>query len=537
MDERCAQKTLVPWAVGIAVLVCTTIILAFSYYDEAQQLRREGRKLLVTPAVFVPPWHGEQNPDAVTGASPKAVAFNLAIERVSPSVVGINTSGAQSQSGSGIIVHRQGYVLTNHHVVNGATNIVVTLAYGQLVKSYSAELVQGRPELDLAVIQITSTGKEAFSPAPLGDSDRIYIGQPVAVIGSPFGLAQSASAGIISNTQRTLTAGNRVFEGLIQTDASINPGSSGGALITVQGEVIGVNIAIYSPVDGFTGVGFAVPINQAKRAFPGLIEGTQLPRFGGNAGAAGSVRQVEFPVMGDDLQMIAARGGMMRPWLGIDVYPLDRARVRAFNVPFRWGVLVNRGFDNSVAAKAGLQRGDVIYRINNRRVKDIDMLWSYLADSKVGDKVKITVFRNSSRKAFVVTLEPEPPNVRSLLSKVPRGGAAGETGRFGIEEISWLGIDIQPVESGEALQEFGIDPSESGVLVGEVEGIAAIDAGLKPGDLIKKVNTYEIKDIRTFKEVIRKVDPSSGVVLDIIRQGRPFYITVYSAGQDLGAWQ
>ena len=456
------------------------------------------------------------------------------IQSVSPSIVGINTSGAAPQSGSGIIVSDRGYVLTNSHVVSGASNIVVTLVHGQLVKSYAAHLLEDKPKLDLALVQINTPGKTAFPPAPLGNSDTLYIGQQVLAIGNPFGLAQSASAGIISNTQRTLTTGNRVFRGLIQTDASINPGSSGGALVTARGEVVGINTAIFSPVDGFTGVGFAVPINQAKEAFPDFIRGGRSPNAA--AGQGSMVRQIGMPVIGSDLKLTATAAAP-RAWVGIDTSPLEDVVVRAFHVPVHYGVLVNRVFEHSPAAKAGLERGDVVYRVNNRRIKDSKMLWSVLKGKKPGDVVRITVFRNGHLKSYRVWLEPEPPNIRSLLSRAARGGATGEAGEFGIEEISWLGIDIQPIEVGEATMEFGVDPNQSGVLVGEVEGIAAVNAGLLSGDVIKKVNAYEIHNIQTFKNVITKVDPSKGVLLDVRRQGRPVYITIQSARRDRGAWQ
>ncbi len=133
----------------------------------------------------------------------------------------------------------------------------------------------------------------------------------------------------------------------------------------------------------------------------------------------------------------------------------------------------------------------------------------------------------------MAVLEPEPANIHSLLSKAP----TGETGLAGIAEISWIGIDIQPLEAGRATKEFGVDPNQRGVFVGEVEGIAAIEAGLQPGDVIKKVNNRRIRDIEEFKDLIRNIDPSAGVVLDIVRQKRPFYITIKSARRDFGAWQ
>ena len=233
--------------------------------------------------------------------------------------------------------------------------------------------------------------------------------------------------------------------------------------------------------------------------------------------------------------MMAAKSTMkQRCWLGISAYPVDSVASRELDLPIHYGVLVNRVFGNSPAAKAGLTRGDVIFRVNYKRIKDENMLWSLLAEKKAGDIIKITLFRNNAKKILAAKLQPEPPNVRSLLSNLPQGQAAAE---LGIEEISWLGVDIQPIEAGEALQEFGIDPSQTGVFVGEVEGIAAIEAGVMAGDVIKKVNTRKVKDIESFKEIIKKVDISEGVLLDIVRQKRPFYVTIRPTKQDLGAWQ
>jgi len=554
-----------PWLIGILVLICVSIVLAFYYADDIRQTRSKamagegGAQASHSPskglvqtgsplarlAAFIPPWHS-WNRDAITGATPVAASFSEAIRVVSPSVVGVNTSGAQNQGASGIIVHRRGYILTNHHVVKGAKNIVVTLASGQMIRSYGAEVLQVRAGLDLAIIKLTKTGGESFCPAPLGDSNRMLIGQQVVAIGNPFGLTQSSSAGIISNTQRTLTAGDKVFRGLIQTDASINPGSSGGALANTSGQVIGVNTAIYSPTMGFSGIGFAVPINQAKSAFGPFIQVVESPLAKPVAAIAkGKVRPANAMIdVGGNLRMAAGQSQAIplnqwkKPcWLGVDVYPVDGAVARTFDVPFEGGVLVNRVFAHSPAALGSLARGDVIYRIDGRRLKDTKMLWSYLAQKKAGDQVNITVFRKGAKKACMVVLEPEPANIHSLLSKAPTGAAAVETGLAEIEEISWIGIDIQPLEVGEATQEFGVDPNQRGVFVGEVEGIAAIEGGLRPGDVIKRVNNRRIKDIKEFKDLIKNIDPSAGVVLDIVRQERPFYITIRSARRDLGAWQ
>ena len=187
--EVCARKTLAPWLVATCILIGATFTLAFFYADDIRQAqsrldRTPGRPLqsprqenrprtvagrtAVRLASFVPPWHGQQNPDAVTGATPQPMSFNQAIAIVSPAVVGINTSGATQQSASGIITHRRGYILTNYHVVHGAKNIVVTLSYDQLIKAYPARLVDSRGDLDLAIIKVDATGKDVFTPAPLG---------------------------------------------------------------------------------------------------------------------------------------------------------------------------------------------------------------------------------------------------------------------------------------------------------------------------------------------------------------------------------
>ncbi len=570
-EDVCARKTLGPWLVLITVLIIATVIMAFYFANDIRRSKANkgqsqigglavpsqmGRAAGITApgrmrqaaagtvqlTAFVPPWHGKQNLDGVTSATPKAMSFNQAIGIVSPSVVGINTSGSQQQMASGIIVNSIGYVLTNDHVVNGAKDIVVTLTYDQLVKSYPAQVFDSRPDLDLAILKMKSTGKEVFTPVPLGDSDMVYIGQWVTAIGNPFGLSQTASSGMVSNANRTLTAGDNVLEGLIQTDVAINPGSSGGALVNPQAEVIGVSTAIYSPTQAFSGISFAVPINQAKTAFPDLIEIVRSPLAKPNTRTAKANTNTNVPrpsaPAAMNLQMMAAKRTASPPrqrcWLGTSVYPVNNVVARELNVPTVYGVLVNRVIGNSPAAKAGLMRGDVIFRADYRRIKNEAMLWSILADKMAGDTIELSLFRKGTKKALMLTLEAEPPNARSLLSKLPQGVAAGE---LGIEEISWLGIDIQPIEAGEAMQEFGIDPSEVGVFVGEVEGIVAIEAGVMAGDVIRKVNNQKVDNIDAFKEVIKNVDISKGALLDILRQKRPFYISIPPIENgDQGAW-
>ena len=540
-EDKCARKVLGPWLVVISALVVVTVILSFYFADDIRQSQAnrgpmklggfnvpgqmgQTAKAAANLTTFVPPWHGKQNPDSVTGATPKVMSFNWAISIVSPSVVGINTSGDQQQSASGIIVHRLGYILTNYHVVKGAKDIVVTLNYDQLIKSYSAQVFDSKPDLDLAIIKIKSTGEEVFTPAPLGDSNKIYIGQQVVAIGNPFGLTQSASSGIISNTNRTLTAGNKVFDGLIQTDASINPGSSGGALVNAQAEVIGINTAIYSPTQAFSGIGFVVPINQAKIAFSDLIEIIQSPLARLNTQAANANTNqpgISAPAT-NNLQMVAAKSTMeQRCWLGISAYPVDNLKARELDLPINYGVLVNRVFGNSPAAKAGLMRGDVIFRIDNRRVKDEEMLWLYLQGKKAGDKVKNVVFRNGNKKVFVATLQPELPNVSTLYSKAPQGTpvfqavalATAPTGTLPSPleqnaagkkfiEGHWLGLEVIPL-TAELATEYQIPNGETGVLVDEVT-LESAESGILAGDMVRSISGFPTPDLRAFFQATQR---------------------------------
>jgi serine protease Do len=552
--DTCARKTLGPWLIAISVLIFVTIILAFYFADEIRQSQAnrgpmqiggfkvpgqmgQTAKATAKLTAFVPPWHGKQNPDAVTGATPRVMSFNWAIGIVSPSVVAINTSGEASQSASGIIVHRLGYILTNNHVVEGAENIVVTLSYDQLIKSYSAKIFDSRPDLDLAIIKINSTGKEVFTPAPLGDSDRVYIGQEVVAIGNPFGLTQSASSGIVSNANRTLTSGNRVFDGLIQTDASINPGSSGGALVSQQAEVIGINTAIYSPTQAFSGISFAVPINQAKRAFPDLIEIVQSPLARPNAQAAKANTnrpRISAPAA-MNLQMMAAKSTPRRRcWLGISAYPVDSVVARELDLPTQHGVLVNRVVGNSPAAKAGLMRGDVIYRADYKRIKDENMLWSLLASKKAGDNVKISVFRNGNKKVFVATLQPEPPNVSTLSPNAPQGSSAFQTdatvptgtlpspreqnaaGKKFIEG-HWLGLEVIPL-TAELATEYQIPRGETGVLVDEVT-LEAAESGILAGDMVQSIRGFPTPDLEAFFLATHRVQEEERAQVGISRRG------------------
>jgi serine protease Do len=554
-EDKCARRMLGPWLGVISALVVVTVILAFYFADDIRKSQAsrgpmhiggfkvpgqiqmgQTAKAAALLTAFVPPWHSKQNPDAVTGATPVIASFNQAIGIISPSVVSISTSGDQQQSASGVIVHHLGYVLTNNHVVKGAKDIVVTLSYDQLIKSYSAKVFDSRPDLDLAIIKINQTGKEVFSPAPLGDSGKVYIGEQIVAIGNPFGLAQSASSGIISNANRTLTAGNKVFDGLIQTDASINPGSSGGALVNPQGEVIGINTAIYSPTQVFSGISFAVPINQAKRAFPDLVEIVQSPLAGTNTQTAkANMIMPKTSIPGAmNLQFMAAKStSRQQYWLGIHAFPMNNVVARELDLPAHHGVLVNRVFVDSPASKAGLMKGDVIFRADYKRIKDENMLWSLLAGKKAGEAVRMTLLRNNTKKTVAVTLEPKFTNVGKLFSKAPQGtppsqavvvpagklpspreqNAAGKK----FIEGHWLGLEVIPL-TPELAAEYQIPKGQTGVLVDEVT-LEAAESGVLAGDMVQSIGRFPTPDLEAFFQATQRVREKERAQVKVSRRG------------------
>ena len=562
-EDICAREMLGPWLVIISVLIVVTVVTALYFADDIRQSQANrgqmqigrfkvpgqmGQATMPTTklAAFTPPWHGKQSPDAVTGATPKVMSLNQAIGIVSPSVVGINTSGGQQQSASGVIVHSRGYILTNNHVVKGAKNIVVTLSHDQMIKSYSARIFDSREDIDLATIKINKTGNEVFSPAPLGDSNNIYIGQQILTIGNPFGLTQSASSGIISNPDRTLTTGNKTFDGLIQTDAPINPGSSGSALVNPGGEVIGINTAIYSPTQAFSGISFAVPINQAKMAFPDLIEIVQSPSAKANINRPGTSVNA-----GTNMQMMAAKS-TSRPkcWLGIHAYSVDSIAAKKMKLPTPYGVMVNRVFGNSPASKAGLKRGDVIFRVDYKRIKDKNMLWSLLAKKKPGKTVKIMLIRNNKRKILATKMELEPLNTTKLFSNTPQGPSAFQAnpavptgslpsprqqnaaGKKFIEG-HWLGLEVIPL-TAELATEYLIPKGETGVLVDEVT-LESAESGILAGDMVQSIGGFSTPDLEAFFTATQRerVQEAKQAQVGISRRGSRMTFTMMARNANM----
>lgn len=320
---------------------------------------------------------------------------NLVIEvykRVAPSVVAINTVSLQQNDflevvprrgmGSGFVIDRAGHVLTNHHVVDGARQITVNVGDSK----YPASLVGVDPASDLAVVRMKAPAS-AIRPLPLGDSDRLQVGQGTLAIGNPFGLGQTLTTGVVSAV-RDLQQDNRLLKGMIQTDAAINQGNSGGPLLNFKGEVIGVNTLIYSPSGGSVGIGFSSPINRAKRLLPDLIQ----------------------------------KGSINYPWLGIEAVDVQGELAQALGLPK--GVLISRLARGGTADKGGLiggnrpvrwgnrviyLGGDVITAVDGKQVATMAEITSYLENQKrVGDTIRLTLQRKGKPIATTLRLTGKP---------------------------------------------------------------------------------------------------------------------------------
>ena len=292
----------------------------------------------------------------------------------------------QEGSGSGSILDQQGNILTNYHVIAGAQKLSVSLG-GK--KDYPAVVVGGDPDTDLAVIRLTEKPEGQLTAIPMGDSDRLVVGQKVLAIGNPFGLDRTLTTGVISGLQRPIRArNNRLIEGAIQTDASINPGNSGGPLLDSRGRMIGINSQILSPSGSSAGVGFAVPVSIAKRVVPQLLQ----------------------------------NGAVRRPKLGISTRNVDTIRSQV-ELPVADGVLIVQVLRGGGAAAAGLrgmqqtemgdfELGDIIVGINNDKVGNSDDLFRVLEKYQIGDTVQVHIWRNGRRMSVPVRLTESPDSRR-----------------------------------------------------------------------------------------------------------------------------
>jgi len=364
--------------------------------------------------------------------------------------------------GSGVIIDaKNGYIVTNNHVIGNAHEIRVTLHNGE---SLEAKLIGTDPATDVAIIQVKTTDLHAIS---LGNSDKVQVGDFAVAIGNPFGLQQTVTSGIVSAIGRS-GLGIEGYEDFIQTDASINPGNSGGALINLRGELIGINTAIFSQSGGNIGIGFAIPINMVNSI----------------------------------MQQLITHGEVQRGQLGAQAQDLSPELAKAFGIDkHKKGAVITEVDKGSAAAKAGLKAGDIVVSVNGKNIKDSSTLRNSIGVLRVGEKVDMTVLRDGKK--------------RSLTARVSKPTAKAKQGKALHKHLT--GAELVDIKEGSKL--YG---KIEGVLVASVKpGSPAARAGIRKGDVITSVNRKTVKSLKQMVKVLRK---SKSLLLNIRRRNGSLFL-------------
>nr|WP_306469753.1 DegQ family serine endoprotease [Oscillatoria laete-virens] len=378
--------------------------------------------------------------------------------------------------GSGVIVSPDGYILTNNHVIEGADQIKVMLNDGKT--EYTAKLVGADPRTDLALLKIDAKNLPAI---PFGDSERLRVGDIVLAIGNPFGLGQTVTMGIISATGRAIGVAD--LENFIQTDAAINQGNSGGALVDAQGRLIGINNAIFSQSGGNIGIGFAIPVNMAKNIMERLIKD----------------------------------GKVIRGYLGVMIQPVSPDMAAMFKLPDTSGALVGDVIKGSGAEAAGIKRGDVITAFDGQKIRDDRHLRLLASQTSPGKKVSVTAVRDGKPRAFQVTLKPLPDEKTAAAEGQPSPGAEPEKLFEGVELSE---LDNQLRAQARAPRNL------QGLYVANVEpDSAAAEAGLRPGDIIQEINRRPVTDL-TSALTAKKANKSKSTLVVVWNDGSTRFIVV-----------
>lgn len=370
----------------------------------------------------------------------------------------------QRSLGSGFIIDKDGYILTNNHVVEKATSIKVKLSDG---KEYDAKVIGKDAKTDIALIKINA--RHDLPVAKLGDSDRLEVGDWVIAIGNPFGLEHTITAGIVSAKGRVIGAGP--YDDFIQTDASINPGNSGGPLFNINGEVIGINTAIVATGQG---IGFAIPINMAK----------------------------------DMLHSLKTKGKVVRGSLGVRIQEVTPEIAKNFGLKEPQGALVADVIEGSPADKAGIKSGDIIVSYNGKDIKNRDVLPKLVAATEVGKKVKVGIIRDGKRIDLEVVVG-ELQDETIVASKKPD-----------VEKD--FGLVVQNI-TPEIARHLKLKDTR-GVIVTEVQPDSpANNADIREGDIIIKIGKKTIRNVNDFKEALKKANIKEGIVIFLRRENITFY--------------
>lgn len=407
---------------------------------------------------------------------------NLA-EHVTPTVVGVSSirklspPGSRPRqggsrvpgSGSGVVIHEDGYIVTNNHVIGNAVEAEIRFSDKSTL---IAHIVGRDPDTDLALLKVETDRK--LTSASFGNSGAVKVGQWVLAVGNPFGLDRTVTLGVVSGIGRENMNLSR-YENFIQTDASINPGNSGGPLFNLQGEVIGINTAI---INFAQNIGFAIPSNMASRIIDQLKTG----------------------------------GKVVRGWLGVGIQPLTPQLADKFGVRDGSGILVNEVFQDDPADLAGIQSGDIITQIGDERLESPNQLSRVVAGFPPGEEVLVRIIRDGKPLELPVLLgvKKEKPIVASLPPTAT--------------EID-LGIDVSPI-TDELAQEFSLEQTTGILVVHVARGSLAFSEGLRKGDVIQEVNRVEVPTMREFRQALAAITPGETILLRILRESRAFFVVL-----------
>jgi len=376
--------------------------------------------------------------------------------------------------GSGVIVSPDGYIITNNHVVEKSDEIKITLPDR---RTFRGNIVGADPKTDIAILKIDASNLPTLK---WGDSDTLQVGEFVLAIGSPYGLSNTVTMGIISAVGRA-NVGIADYEDFIQTDAAINPGNSGGPLVNIKGELIGINTAIFSRTGGYQGIGFAVPCNMVR-----LI-----------------------------MEQLMQQGKVTRGWIGVTIQELTPELAHEFGLKKSKGALVSDVAKDSPAGKAGIKRGDVIIELNGKEIKDVSSLRNMVAQSKAGSEITLKMLRSGKELT-----------VRVVIVELPREVAEVAPARLAPDPEARVltGLTVMNL-TREIIRQLGFTKDEKGVVVVRVEpGSPADDAELKKGDIIKEINRKEIDSIEAFNRSSTNIKRNEAVLVFINRSGKKLYV-------------
>jgi len=377
----------------------------------------------------------------------------------------------QMGQGSGFLISKDGYILTNNHVVGDADRIRVTLNDG---RKFDAKPVGSDSKSEVAVIRIEG---DDFPFLEIGDSEELEIGEWVLAVGTPFGLAETVTAGIVSAKGRS-NIGIADYESFIQTDAAINPGNSGGPLLNIDGKVVGINTAIYSRSGGYMGIGFAIPIKMAMAIKDQLVK----------------------------------TGKVVRGYLGIYIQEVDADLAESFGMEKATGILVSQVMPDSAAEKAGLKEEDVILKLNGHEVSEVGSFRNEVASHIPGTKLKLTIWRDGKEKKITAETAALP-------------GEEEDTEETAAEVSERLGFEVVGLTE-EIARQTGYDEGE-GVVVSQVDfGSPAWRAGIRQGTLVTSVNRQNISNVSDFQDAMAKIDEGDVVLLRISDGRTTRYITL-----------